>query len=250
MKFGLEIHQHLNIIFNMIEVIKSDIGYFMGYSNDLIFKKLKNNEPQEYSIINFIKNNITKNDICIEVGANIGAISVYLSKFCKKLYCFEPQHNIYFALCGNLFLNECYNVETFEAAASHKNTKFSIAAKEKLDCFVGDIDKGFHNVNSFGSISVEEKENGDILGLKIDDVININERIAFIKTDAEGGDLNALIGAKNIINKYKPTIIFEFHPDNSLKCYNQNWQNYLDFFKEINYKLLRLDDSNILALPN
>jgi FkbM family methyltransferase len=231
----------------MIEIIKTNLGYFSGYSNDVLFDNLKKGNGHEKNILNFIEKNITSNDICVEVGANIGAISVLLSKRCKKLYCFEPQHNIYLALCGNLFLNECYNVFPIEAAAYYKNSNFSIASKEKLDCWVGDYDKGYDFVKSFGSISIEEKQDGDIIGKKIDDIVK--EKIKFIKCDAEGGDLSALMGAQETINNSKPIIIFEFHKDNSWKCYKQTWDDYANFFNKINYQLMQIDESNILAIP-
>jgi FkbM family methyltransferase len=232
----------------MIEIIKSNVGYFCGYSNDVLFNDLKNGKTHEKNIIDFIKDNIKSEDTCIEVGSHIGSVAITLSKYCKKLYCFEPQHNIYLALCGNLFLNECYNVKPINAAAYHKNAKFSIASKDKRDGWVGDYEKGFHFVKSFGSISIEEKEDGDMIGKKIDDIVT--ERISFIKTDAEGGDLCALMGAEKTINSSKPSIIFEFHKDNSLKCYNQTWNDYLSFFNKINYNLIKMDESNFIGLPN
>jgi len=230
----------------MIKLAKTSFGNFLGYSNDYLFQQLERNEFHDPDVGKFIQENIKKGDNCIDIGANIGAITIPLSKFCNKLYSIEPQDNIYLALCGNLFINESYNVIPLKLAAYSENTKFSIAAKERLDEWVGDIDNGFDNVKSFGSISVEKNENGEMEGRKLDDIIQ--DKIDFIKCDAEGGDLDALMGCERIIKENNPKIIFEFHPQCTKKCYNRTWQDYEDFFNRIKYKLERISDSNYLAI--
>ena len=45
---------------------------------------------------------------------------------------------------------------------------------------------------------------------KLDDVIPPNINIDFIKIDVEGAELGVLKGGKELLKKYKPTIIFEF----------------------------------------
>lgn len=229
----------------MIKLAKTSFGIFLGYSNDYLFQQIERNEFHDPDIGDFIQKNINKNHICIDIGANIGAISVPLSKYCKKLYSIEPQSNIFLALCGNFFINECYNTIPLNIAAFSENTKFSIASKEKLDEWVGDLEHGFDNVKSFGSISVEKNKDGEMEGKKLDDIIT--DKIDFIKVDAEGGDLDALIGCSRIIKENNPKIIFEFHPQCSKKCYNRIWSDYEEFFKSIHYKLERISDSNYLA---
>ena len=230
----------------MIDIANTKFGSFLGYSNDYLFQQIKRGEFHDPDVGDFINKNITKDNICIDIGANIGAISVFLSKKCKKLYCIEPQHNIFLALCGNLFINECYNTVPLEFAAYSKNSTFSIASKEKLDDWVGDIDKGYENVKSFGSVSVEENNLGNIIGKKLDDIVT--DKIDFIKCDAEGGDLDALIGCERIIKEHSPKIIFEFHLQCTKKCYNRTWNDYEDFFNNIKYKLEKISDSNYLAI--
>lgn len=230
----------------MIKLAKTSYGNFLGYSNDYLFQILENEQFHDLEIIEFIKNNIKTDSICIDIGANIGAISVPLSKTCKKVYAIEPQDNIFLALCGNLFINECYNVEPLKIAAYSKNAKFSIAPKEKLDGWVGDLENGFDKVGSFGSISIIENDCGLINGNKLDDLIK--DKIDFIKVDAEGGDLDALIGCQKIIKENYPKIIFEFNERSSLLCYGKTWENYKDFFVSIEYKIEKLSDSNFLAV--
>lgn len=229
----------------MIDIAKTNFGSFLGYSNDHLFNEIKKGNFHDPDVAEFIQKNIEKEHNCIDIGANIGTISVFLSKFCNKLYSIEPQHNIFLALCGNLFINQCLNVVPLQVAAYSENKKFSIASKEKLDDWVGDVHSGIENVKSFGSISLEVNESGNIQGVKLDDIIH--EKIDFIKVDAEGGDLDALMGCRNIIEKDAPDIIFEYHPQCSQKCYNRSWKDYVNFFNEIKYNHIQISNSNYLA---
>jgi len=229
----------------MINIAKTNFGTFLGYANDHLFNEISKNKFHDPDVAVFIQENIRKEHNCIDIGANIGTITVFLSKFCNKLYAIEPQQNIFLALCGNLFLNQALNVIPLQIAAYSENKKFSIASKEKLDDWVGDIDKGIEGIRSFGSISVETNENGNIEGRKLDDIIS--DKIDFIKVDAEGGDLDALIGCRKIIEKNNPKIIFEFHPQCTKKCYNRTWEDYKLFFNEIGYNYTQISESNYLA---
>tara|TARA_A100001201_G_scaffold86576_1_gene76296 strand:- start:22 stop:750 length:729 start_codon:yes stop_codon:yes gene_type:complete len=232
---------------NRIKIAQTDFGNFMGYEKDLLFQRLLTNKAHDPEVGSYIKENVKPEDVCIDIGANIGAISVSLSKHCKYLYSIEPQANIYKALCGNLFLNQCDNVTPLNIAAYSDNKSFSIASAENLDGWVGDIHEGYDKVTSFGSVSLEEKEGGDIEGRRLDEIIK--EKIAFIKVDAEGGDLDALMGCQKIIEDSSPSIIFEFHPECSKKCYNRSWKDYSEFFEKNNYEIKELSNRDFLAKP-
>jgi FkbM family methyltransferase len=230
-----------------INLAKTDFGNFMGYEHDVLFQSLVENKFHDPEVGAFIKENIKPQDTCVDIGANIGTMSVFLSRHCNKLYSIEPQSNIYLALCGNLFINQCNNVTPMNIAAFSENKSFSIASKEKLDGWVGDIHEGYDKVKSFGSVSLEEKKDGDIKGKRLDEIIK--EKVDFIKVDAEGGDLDALMGCQKIIENYSPHIIFEFHESCSKKCYNRSWDDYCVFFKENNYNMTEISERDFLAQP-
>tara|TARA_R110002020_G_scaffold292709_2_gene508095 strand:- start:1904 stop:2623 length:720 start_codon:yes stop_codon:yes gene_type:complete len=232
----------------LFKMVETNYGTYLGYSNDLAFQQLSKNQFEDAEVESYIRKTIKPEDICIDIGANIGRISVCLSERCKKLYSIEPQLNIYLALCGNLFLNSCFNVTPLNIAAFSSNGNFSIAPQEKLDGWVGDYYGGDDKVTSWGSISLELTPNGTIKGRKLDEIIN--DPIDFIKVDAEGGDLDALMGCQNIINKNKPKIIFEFHSQLSKTCYNRSWEDYLAFFKKNNYKIKQISESDFLAVAD
>lgn len=76
--------------------------------------------------------------------------------------------------------------------------------------------------------------------ITIDDYIRFNniKKIDFIKMDIEGAELNALIGAKQVLNKYKPKLAISIYHNfehffkipNFIKSLNLNYKFYLDHF--------------------
>ena len=60
----------------------------------------------EFSIINFIKEQLPEGGTFIDAGAHMGVYSVYLSDNFKEIYAFEPQRRTFHQLCGNLFVND------------------------------------------------------------------------------------------------------------------------------------------------
>ena len=73
---------------------------FVVFSNDLISSEIILNKYYEKNILLFLKNEIfnkyiDKNDICIDVGANIGNHSKFFSKYFLKVFSFEPNKKSY-----------------------------------------------------------------------------------------------------------------------------------------------------------
>ena len=62
-------------------------------------------------------------DVVIEVGANIGAHTLYLSKLVGNgyVFAFEPQRLVFQNLCANLALNSISNVFAYQEAVSNEN---------------------------------------------------------------------------------------------------------------------------------
>ena len=58
------------------------------------------------------------------------------------------------------------------------------------------------------------------------------DRVDLIKIDAEGVELEILCGGKNLINRTKPGVIFEFHSGDISK-----FQAYRDFFGKLDYEI-------------
>jgi FkbM family methyltransferase len=157
------------------------------------------------AIISFLKDklNLEKFVLILDVGANIGNHSLYFSKISKKVFSYEPNPNTYELLKFNT--RNVPNINIYNIGISNKNEKkflnesnFNIgdssivSSIEKQDIKKDDIT--LHEINSF----------------KLDDLQDFsNEEISMIKIDVEGHELEVMDGAKNIIKKNKPLLIFE-----------------------------------------
>ena len=79
------------------------------------------------------------------------------------------------------------------------------------------------------------------------DSLKIDEPISFMKIDIEGGDLYAMQGAINTIEKNKMPIIFEY--DYFIEdVYGMCFQNYIDFVNSINYRFEKVRGHNYLIV--
>lgn len=133
----------------------------------------------------------------IDVGANIGALTVPLSKMVGdhgKIIAFEPQPVCHMTLCGNLMLNSLLNVRPVWAACSNRTGQIEVPF---LDTFAK---------QNFGSLSLIGQTGMPIPCVKIDD---LGLKPQLIKIDVEGMEPEVLEGAQKTIETCLPLIYME-----------------------------------------
>lgn len=136
-------------------------------------------------------------DVAIEVGANIGALTVPLARRCKKVFAFEPQPESYNLLCSNLSCNGIKNVDFFPYAIGANDDVVNIPSLEEIQTIGGDYCGA--EVGS-GSCTVEQRSL---------DNITFSSKINFIKLDCEGMELEVLQGAEKLIKRDWPLLYIE-----------------------------------------
>jgi FkbM family methyltransferase len=143
---------------------------------------------------------LTKDDVVVEIGANIGALTVPLSRRCKRVYAFEPQAENFLLLYHNLNRNQVLNVEAFKIAIGSENKEVSMPTLVELDADHGVVgDYGGPEVG-FGSLRVQQRTLDDL---------RFSSRISFIKLDCEGSERDALEGAERTIKTDSPVLYVE-----------------------------------------
>ncbi len=183
-----------------------------------------------------------KSPIIFDIGSNIGAFTIWMSKFFNsgKIYSFEPQRLIFQMLCGNLAINNIFNVYPYNVAFGNTNCRIEVE------------EPNYNLPHDFGTFSlvndtIKDKANKFIIDLYTVDnfILGLNlDKIDLIKIDAEGMDLQILQGASETIKKFKPILFVEyFDKFTSIK-------NELEtFFKEINYSS-EIVSNNMLGISN
>src|ERR1035437_6863450 len=97
--------------------------------------KLKNAEPSDEEDLPMIKNLIKKNSDVIDIGANFGLYTKFLSKYVGmngRVLSFEPIHETFNYLTNNISKLKLKNVTPIEIAVSDKKGK-SIMQVPKFD---------------------------------------------------------------------------------------------------------------------
>ena len=187
-----------NIIVNPIvdQGIDRSIYYFGTY------------EP---GTLHIISKCIKTGDSFIDVGSNIGLITLYAASLVGesgKIYSFEPFNNTFNILLENIKLNNYNNIVPINLALGAKKERRSIFQKIK---------------ESRGSASLINPKNSSsanqVFVETLDNFITNNEisQIRMIKIDVEGWELEVLKGSRSILEDTNaPIICIEYsrlHPN-------------------------------------
>jgi FkbM family methyltransferase len=187
------------------------LGYNVYYSKGTsLMERLKEKnsiyEPEACTIIHkHLKNK--KNPNFIDVGANIGLISLYvLRNFpSTKIYAFEPgphQHELFKRTIRKNDLNN--NIILYRTALSNFEGTTDFYVHDTKDVS-GD---GFLDTHRAGA-----SKKIQVCTMRLDDWWNSvgKPQIDFIKIDTEGAELWVIEGAKELIKKCKPIILTEMN---------------------------------------
>ncbi|MDE5591752.1 MAG: FkbM family methyltransferase, partial [Helicobacter sp.] len=124
---------------------------------------------------------------------------------------------IYYALAGNIAINNCFNIKAIHAAVGNPEKEGTTLGIPIIDYTIP---------SSFGSLELQKKENTEFVGQDVDydalqavPLIAIDslelERIDFAKIDVEGMEMDVLKGAMNSIEKFNPVLLIEVIKSNS-----------------------------------
>ena len=238
-------------------------GIFSYYSNDqYIGKSLSEYGEWSEAEVNLLKQIIPINENIIEVGSNIGTHTIPLAKHVSNgglVYAIEPQFQNHKLLVKNIEDNELNNVKVLKVAISSKEGKaYMNTFDENMISNYGDA--RIFNSNFTGAESVPLKT----LDQLFYDDVEEKKPIKLIKCDAQGQELNIILGSKKIINVYKPYLYLENDDINTSKSlieeirylgYKMFWHlpplyNPVNFFKNSKNIFPKIISCNMFCIPN
>ena len=197
-------------------------------------------EPNLANFIHSILNNQSKGGLFIDIGANVGAITIPQAINFPKLdfLCIEAHPKVFQKLKSNISLNSLKNVRCVNSAISNRDdkTKLNFYAQKS-------------NANNLGLSSLQlndDIEDYDVLlvnSVKVDELNEANtSKILLIKVDTQGSELDVFRSCINIIRQNNPIIIFEFE-----EGYHDNpprmRQNITKFFEDLGYSFYTVPTS-------
>jgi len=177
----------------------------------------------------FIEKSLSSNGIFIDVGANIGLMSVFTaSKFpTAKVISFEAHPNTFQLLQRNIRLNKLDNIQVIHNALGNLTGSVQI----------------FDNwhVNRGGASTVvkgEESNSFNVEQVRMDDALN-NVSPEMIKIDVEGAELDVIKGAEQLIKDNLPILIIEV--SDLRETTKSESEAIVDYIKSLgNYKIFKL----------
>jgi len=151
--------------------------------------------------------------VAVDCGANIGVHTLEWARSMTgwgSVIAIEAQERIFYALAGNLALNNCFNARAIFAAAAATDGTMRIPTPDYLA------------VGSFGSLELQRADHNEFIGQTIDysedklteirtvaiDSLGL-ARLDLLKIDVEGMELRVLAGAARTIARCRPIIIVE-----------------------------------------
>jgi FkbM family methyltransferase len=149
--------------------------------------------------------------VAIDCGANIGVHTIEWANTMSgwgSVLAIEAQERIYYALAGNITINNCFNAFAVHGAVSSESGVLKIPSPNYLV------------PSSFGSLELRQRQGNEFIGQTIDyeNTVNVRKltldefnlpRVDLIKLDVEGMELEALEGASRTIEESRPIMLIE-----------------------------------------
>ena len=151
--------------------------------------------------------------VALDCGANIGIHTLEWAKCMTgwgRVVAIEAQERIYYALAGNIAVNNCLNARAVHAAISDKEGVIRAPVPDYL------------SPGSFGSLELRASPSAEFIGQTIDysdrgtveircttiDALGL-ERLDLVKIDVEGMEGEVIDGARETLIRYRPVIVAE-----------------------------------------
>jgi FkbM family methyltransferase len=215
---------------------KFGIQYKVPNIGESIGFELFVNGIYEQENIKLIIESIPKSGIFIDIGANIGAISIPIAKIRPDitLYAIEASPRVFSYLKHNVETNKCTNIILLNRAMAEEDDKLvSFYSPEKL------FGKG-----SFLPVYTDTPES--VITQTLDSLAKIYnlDTINFIKIDVEGFEKSVLSGGNSVLTReFAPQILFEFSDEMEGNIEGSKPGCAQDLLRKLNYSLYDVSKS-------
>lgn len=213
--FVLAASNHGSMIVNRLDyrMLDAQHGYGVGYQllNAACF------DPEEVAFLLVLLNQRRKfhgdGVLALDCGANVGVHTLEWARHMHgwgQVLAFEPQERIYYALAGNIALNNCFNASARWAALGKENITIRIPMPD------------YSQPASFGSLELFQTERTEFIGQPVSydaermtpvQQLSIDSlalpRVDLMKVDVEGMEMDVLHGASDTLVRQRPVLVVE-----------------------------------------
>jgi FkbM family methyltransferase len=133
--------------------------------------------------------------LCLDIGANIGNHALFFAEHFDEVLAFEPHPRIFALLHINASLRD--NVRCFAFGLSHTDAQATLHVP----------------ADNLGMASVQPSAPGVAVACELRRLDGLTElqgrRVALMKIDVEGHELAVLQGARDLLQRDRPLVVFE-----------------------------------------
>lgn len=181
-------------------------SYYAMYGKDAAFYHYEEEVKAE------VLEHLPMGGVFFDIGANIGLISLFISKFRKdaSIYAFEPSDVTSTALENTIKKNKISKIQLIKKGVSDKS-------QDNIDFFIDSKSSGGNSLLR-SAISHDVNKSESISLVSLDDFV-MSEKVipSVIKVDVQDAERFVVEGARDLIRKYQPTFIIETNNELFLK---------------------------------
>lgn len=185
-------------------ILKTIHGFFIRIDPSIdngVELSLHQTGTYEKGILSFLQATLKKGDCFVDVGANIGVMSIFASQQVEiegKILAYEAHPKTVELLKENIQLNQLANIQVYQYALGSTESSTKIYDNWQI--------------NRGGASLIVKNEQSVSYDIKVhclDSVFPENTIPKVIKIDVEGFELEVIKGACSIIQKFHPILIIE-----------------------------------------
>jgi FkbM family methyltransferase len=242
--FVLAASDHGTMIVNRLDYVQTQRGTF-GVGHYLL--ENASLDPQEVEMASQLlarrRAHFGDGVVAVDCGANFGGLTVEWAKRMAgwgRVIAFEAQERLFYALAGNIAVNNCFNARAIHAAVGGQTGTLRVPVPDYL------------SPGSFGSLEMRASARNEFIGQTIDysdeatmeipmttiDALGLS-RLDLLKIDVEGMEPEVLDGAAAALAASRPIILAEH-----IKC---GWDALANRLLPLGYRLIRTS-MNLIAL--
>lgn len=191
---------------------------------DLIQRNFLKGRFFELPELQFVREKVKKGAVVVDVGANVGNHTVFLSRFLapRRIVVLEPNADLFDTLRFNLEVNSVSNLDTsfLGLAVGAQSRTYDICIKD---------------LNNIGAGRLAESASGTVRSRPLDEILH--DDVDLIKIDVEGMELEVLEGARRTISRSRPYLMleaFNAHVDDVIQWCSENEYRVVRRFEYVN----------------
>lgn len=207
---------------------------YQGNTRNGIDREILFRGAYERHVLHFLRDTVSRGGVFVDVGANTGQHSLFMSRYAQTVHAFEPFEPVLQRFRAAIAANGIRNIVVHPVGLGETNTSVTFYRPPDENLGSGSFVQGFRAKNTEYEHALELVTGDDAL-----------ERMAVplvgaIKIDVEGFEKPALKGLQRTLYRDRPVVVFELSIDPGTSVSFRSMEELRSSFPD-NYELLTID---------